>query len=208
MPDLIQQIRKRILLPLPGATAQMKMAPQSRINQLTAPDHATKSAVMILLFEKDREWFTMLMQRTEDGRTHSGQISFPGGKQELSDKDLLATAKRECEEEIGIQQQSVTILGSMSPLYIPPSNFHVTPVLGYLQHDFNIRISEREVQSVIPVSLAQLFDDKIKESRLITTSGGLQLQSPVYVLPGGKVVWGATAMIISELEHLIKEINQ
>ncbi|MCC7028783.1 MAG: CoA pyrophosphatase [Chitinophagaceae bacterium] len=207
MSELIQKIRQRVTLPLPGAQAQLKMAPLSRIDQLNAPANAIKSAVMILLFEKENQWFTLLMHRTEDGRTHGGQISFPGGKQELYDSDLTATATRECQEEIGISPQSISILGALTSLYIPPSNFQVTPVIGYLAADPEIRISPREVQSVMPVSLSFLFDDRIKESRLITTSSGLQLESPVYVLSDGKIVWGATAMIISELEHLLKEIN-
>lgn len=207
MPELIQKIRQRVTLPLPGAQAQLKMAPRSRIDQLNAPANAIKSAVMILLFEKENQWFTLLMHRTEDGRTHGGQISFPGGKQELYDNDLTATATRECQEEIGINPRSISILGALTSLYIPPSNFHVTPVIGYLAADPEIRISPREVQSVMPVSLSFLFDDRIKENRLITTSSGLQLESPVYVLSDGKIVWGATAMIISELEHLLKEIN-
>ena len=205
MIKLISHIKQRIALPLPGSAAQLKMAPLSRINQLQAPPDARQSAVMILLFEQTGEWYTLLMRRTEDGRTHSGQISFPGGKREESDSDILMTALRETEEEIGIRRDQIQVLGQLSPLYIPPSNFHVTPVLGYLPGSVETNISPQEVQEVLTVPLRKLFDDSIKEERLITTSTNNQLRSPIYLLPPQHIVWGATAMIISELEHLIKE---
>lgn len=206
MSDFIGKVKERILHSLPGTAAQLKMAPASRLNQLTAPDNARQSGVMVLLFMEGEEWHTLLMQRTEDGHTHSGQISFPGGKKEDSDRDIIDTAARECEEEIGIDKTTINMIGTISPLYIPPSNFHVTPVLGFLPGNFAMKISEQEVQEVYKIPLSYLFDDKIKEKRSILTSQNLRLESPVYVLSNSKIVWGATAMIISELEHLIEDL--
>ncbi len=206
MSDFISKIKERISDSLPGTAAQLKMAPATRINQLIAPHNARQSGVMVLLFMEDEVWHTLLMQRTEDGHTHSGQISFPGGKKEESDRDIIETAARECEEEIGIDKSTISVIGTISPLYIPPSNFHVTPVVGFLPGNFAMKISEQEVHEVYKISLSYLFDDKIKEKRSIVTSQNLRLESPVYVLSNSKVVWGATAMIISELEHLIKDL--
>ncbi len=203
---LIDQIKDRMAQPLPGSPAQMKMAPLTRINPLTPPADARQSAVMVLLYQHQLVWHTLLMQRTIDGRTHSGQISFPGGKQEHTDKDLQETALRETEEEIGIKQEEIQILGQLSSLYIPPSNFQVTPVMGFLSGNLQTNVSPQEVQQLIAVPLTILFDDAIKEERLITTSTGLSLHSPVYILPDDHLVWGATAMIISELEHLLKPL--
>lgn len=206
MSDFIQQIKARMSQPLPGRQAQMKMAPLSRINQLDAPVDARQSGVMVLLFEEQNQWHTLLMLRASDGHVHSGQISFPGGKKEELDKDIVETAKRECEEEIGIKQEAIQIIGVLSPLYIPPSNFHVTPAVGLLNHPFEMNVSPYEVQEVIKMPLQTLFDDAKKEMRVITTSSNIVLESPVYLLNDKTVVWGATAMIISELEHLIKDL--
>ncbi len=206
MNDILNRIASRILLPLPGVDAQIKMAPIGRMSQMVAPENAKESGVMILLFMENEEWHTLLMRRTEDGRSHGGQISFPGGKKEEDDVDIAETAIRECEEEIGIRRNEVRLLGNLSPLYIPPSNFNVTPVLGFVENNFTTSISEREVQEIIKVPLSFLFDDSIKGMKSITTSTGLHLETPVYVLHDSQVVWGATAMMISELEHLLKEI--
>lgn len=206
MQDFIQKIKERILLPLPGLDAQLKMAPAGRPNPLTTPDNAKESGVLILLFFENNNWHTLLMQRTEDGNTHSGQISFPGGKKDSTDKDIIETAVRECEEEIGINRNEIQILGIMSPLYIPPSNFHVTPTLGFIENPFHLRISEREVKEVMKVPLNFLFDDKIKSKKIVTTASNIHLESPVYILDNTKIVWGATAMMISELEYFIKDL--
>lgn len=205
MNDFLKKMQERLLFPLPGVEAQLKMAPATRINQLHGPKDAKQSGVMVLLFMENEEWHTLLMHRTEDGTTHGGQISFPGGKKEPADIDLVATALRECEEEIGIKQNEIQTIGSLSPLYIPPSNFHVAPSIGVLSNDFQFNISTQEVQEVYKVPLTYLFNDNNKDTRVITTSTNLQLLSPVYVLQNSRVVWGATAMILSELEHLIKE---
>jgi 8-oxo-dGTP pyrophosphatase MutT (NUDIX family) len=206
MIDLVNHIKARIALPLPGVNAQIKMAPKGRSIQLSPPENAKESGVLILLFMEQNQWHTLLMRRTEDGSTHGGQISFPGGKREEADVDIIETALRECEEEIGVEQTAVQLLGCLTPLYIPPSNFNVTPVLGVVAGDLNVTISEREVQEIIKVPLSFLFDDAIKGMKSVSTSSGIQIETPVYSLDHAQLVWGATAMMISELEYLVKEM--
>ncbi|MBK8145419.1 MAG: CoA pyrophosphatase [Bacteroidetes bacterium] len=206
MNDLVNIIKARIALPLPGVNAQIKMAPIGRAAQMQAPENAKESGVLILLFMEQNQWHTLLMHRTEDGSTHGGQISFPGGKKEENDSDIIETASRECEEEIGIPQSEVQLVGCLTPLYIPPSNFNVTPVLGVIGGDLNLSISEREVQEIIKIPLSFLFDDAIKDIQSVPTASGFHIETPVYNIGHRQVVWGATAMMISELESLLKEM--
>lgn len=195
---------------LPGLDAQMKMAPPIRTRLMDAPDDARLGGVLILLIESGKEWNTVLIRRTEDGHTHSGQISFPGGKHDRSDADIIATALRECEEEIGVPQDSIQVLGTLSPLYIPPSNFLVTPTVGVVSFVQAFKPSEKEVQEIIQVPLSLLFHPTVKSEKHVRRSDdpNQEMKTPVYALNDDIVIWGATAMIISELEHLIQSLNE
>ena len=146
MSEFIEQFKQKLALPLPGLEAQMKMAPPIRSSSMQAPDNARLGGVMILLFEADKIWHTILIRRSEDGKTHSGQISFPGGKKDPNDFSIIETASRECEEEIGVHRNQIEILGCLTPLYIPPSNFLVTPTVGVVSFVQAFKPSEKEVQ--------------------------------------------------------------
>lgn len=204
--ELIETLTQKLTEGLPGLEAQLKMAPPHRRSQSQVPDNALLGGVMVLLLPGEKEWDTLLIRRTEDGRTHSGQISFPGGKYDPVDQDMLATALRECEEEVGIKRTSIQVLGTLTPLYIPPSNFLVTPTLGYLDHRPLFRPSEREVQEIIQLPLSVIFHPANKVTRAITRPGqqNVPFETPVYQLDEDLVIWGATAMILSELEHLLQ----
>ena len=207
MNEFIQHLKEKIKRPLPGIEAQLKMAPITRPNHLPTPPNAKLSAVMILLFKKNDEWNTILIQRTMDGHAHSGQISFPGGKKDEGDESIVYTAFRECEEEIGIQKNSIELIGQLTSIYIPPSNFHVTPILGFIDEIFEIKPSIGEVDEVIFVPLKKLFDINIKKESEVKMHTGTLIKSNAYVLPNHKIIWGATAMIISELEHFLANEN-
>ena len=209
MIDLIEKLKDRLLHPLPGEIAQFKMAPKGRTRQQDLPDNIRLGGVMILLFIIDKKWNTILIRRTEDGNHHSGQISFPGGRKDASDQDIIYTACRECEEEIGVPMNEINVLGTLSPLYIPPSNYLVTPTVGYVSTLQNYKASEREVQEIIQLPIELLFDDRIKNEKTVVPSSQLNttIQTPVYELGEDTIVWGATAMMISELEHIMKEIQ-
>ncbi|MBP6455765.1 MAG: CoA pyrophosphatase [Chitinophagaceae bacterium] len=196
--DFLKQIQLHLLEKLPGKTAQFKMAPAHRSSDLIIPKDAKQSAVIILLFHKKNVWHFILIERSEDGKTHSGQISFPGGRVDQNDFSKTFTALRECEEEIGISKNNIQILGNLSSLYIPPSNFLVQPIIAYTEKEINFIRSENEVQEIIEVSIEDFFDRKNKiegtvfENKLV----------PAYQLTKNKIVWGATAMILAEFEEI------
>lgn len=103
---------------------------------------------------------TLLIKRTEDGKTHGGQISFPGGKFDAEDFNLNYTALRECEEEIGLNKNKILTLGNMSKLFIPPSNFMVYPLLCFCDCVQNLIPSVAEVAEIIEIPLEELFKNK------------------------------------------------
>ena len=196
----------------PGLKAQLKMAPALRFASdktfLEVPENAKKAAVMMLLYpNKNNEWMFCLIQRTTYDGKHSGQISFPGGKKEEQDNDFWTTALRETEEEIGIRRSSVTLLTSLTPTYIPPSNFHVYPFLAYTSSIPKFSPELGEVEAVIEVKLKELLlKDAIKEGPM-TTSYMKNTNVPMFIFNNNKV-WGATAMILSEARELILSLPE
>lgn len=196
----------------PGLKAQLKMAPALRFASdktfLEVPENAKKAAVMMLLYpNKNNEWMFCLIQRTTYDGKHSGQISFPGGKKEEQDNDFWTTALRETEEEIGVRRSSVTLLTSLTPTYIPPSNFHVYPFLAYTSSIPKFSPELGEVEAVIEVKLKELLlKDAIKEGPM-TTSYMKNTNVPMFIFNNNKV-WGATAMILSEARELILSLPE
>jgi 8-oxo-dGTP pyrophosphatase MutT (NUDIX family) len=195
----INSIRKSLNNPLPGRTTQEQMAPPDRIRRLMmAPDKGNiqPAAVLILLFPLNERLYTVFIRRNEYPGPHSGQISFPGGKEEPGDNDAVATALRESAEEIGIQPEEITILGCLTPLYIPVSNFNVTPVVGYTAKEPEFAIDPQEVQYLIFVPLEELLRSENIDSEERSFLGET-FQIPYFYHEGEKI-WGATAMILSE----------
>jgi len=207
--EKIELIAERLKQPLPGEDAQMRMSGKYRLNMRQAlkddPDPRL-SAVLMLLFPINRELHTLLMQRPKYEGTHSGQISFPGGKKEDTDQDLLETALREANEEAGIIADDVKILGELSQLYIPPSRFLVTPYVGYVEKMPEFVPDPNEVEELITVPLSHLLDDAIVSSRTIdVVDGKFRIETPVYEIES-RYIWGATAMIISEFKEIVRGI--
>ena len=172
------------------------------------PANARASAVLVLLFRMAEELHVLLMKRKEDKGAHSGQVSFPGGRQETSDADLRATALREAQEEVGILSAEVDILGALTPLYIPVSNFNVYPYVGYANERPQYNLSKQEVAYVMEVPVSKLFHESRKTVTDVVSPAvpGVIRQVKAYKLEDGTIIWGATAMIISELEVLLQEI--
>jgi len=201
----IESIKAKINKPLPGEDAQFKMAPVTRANMMRQKvdlEEARKAAVLILLYP-DTSIMTVLIQRQDYDGIHSNQISFPGGQYEETDESLQHTAVRETCEEIGVRQEDIKIIGNLTKLYIPPSNFYVLPVIGYINNRPAFKPDIQEVKKVITVPIDQLSNDDMLQERSIQTSYQKRIDVPCFMLDG-HIVWGATAMIISELIALLK----
>jgi 8-oxo-dGTP pyrophosphatase MutT (NUDIX family) len=192
---------------LPGREAQLKMSPLPvdwRRFSLDAPATAKKSAVLLLFYPEASGIFFPLIKRPSYPGAHSGQVSFPGGKVEPSDPDLVFTALREAEEEIGIEASKVEVLGRLTDLYIPTSNFLVSPVLGFLNETPRFVPEAREVERIIPTAMSMIGQPQIRQRTLVPIGEGRHLETPYFALDG-EVVWGATAMILSELLQLLEQ---
>ena len=136
--------------------------------------------------------------------THSAQVSFPGGKKEVKDKNLAETALRETFEEIGIEQNEIETIREMTHVYIPPSNFLVTPFMAYTRETPIFDINN-EVEKMIEVPINQLLDDSFVRYDTQNTFSSKNLKIPYFNFSNEKI-WGATAMIISEIKELIKKL--
>lgn len=204
--NFIDWLEKRIKNNLPGYPAQMQMAKNlTRPSALEAPQGAKESAVLVLLSGQADYTKVLLIQRTKDGGVHSGQIAFPGGKKEKEDKDLIATALREADEEVQIKRNDIVVLGPMSSLYIPVSNFIVQPVLAYCPALPSLEKSEVEVAKIIDMPLDVLFSSKRETEIDIYAPIKTKLEIAAYIPNENTIVWGATAMMLSELEALWRE---
>jgi 8-oxo-dGTP pyrophosphatase MutT (NUDIX family) len=209
--DLTHHLSHQLTMELPGATGQAEMALLKRpgLAQLKKMRKTPKqSAVMILFYPVDGVPNFCLTQRPEYNGPHSGQISFPGGKVEPKDLNLEATALRETQEEVGVNPNQVTVLGQVTEVYIPPSNFLVTPFVGYTEQLPEFIMQPEEVVEILNVPISTLLDESIVKSKAIKMGpGGIKLKAPYYDIQN-KVVWGATAIMLAEVKQiLIKSVH-
>jgi len=194
----IEKLNTNLKKPLPGETAHMMMEAFSAAYLGAWPTEQTrKSAVLMLLYPQRNEiYFPLILRNSYDG-FHSGEVSFPGGRYEQTDEDLIQTALREAQEEIGVQADDVKILGTLTEIYIGPSDFLVLPVVGYLPYRPDLLPDRREV--------GQIFEEKLNYFSDPTTVGCAEIRipgdvvlTPYYKLKDHKA-WGATAKMICEL---------
>lgn len=206
---IIAKLRERLKMPLPGLAAQERMMGRVVTMPLTVPENARPSAVLCLLYPVDDELHVLLMKRREDKTAHSGQVSFPGGSYDETDADLRATALREAQEEVGIMSSDVEILGQLTSLYIPVSNFNVYPFVGYAKQRLEYNLSHNEVAYTLEVPLKDLLhaDRKTVTEVISPKFPDVKRKVNAYVLHDNTIIWGATAMMISELEAVLGEIG-
>lgn len=200
--DWQKKLKFQLSLPLPGEEAQLRMAPSIR-RMVGPPNGAKLSSVLILLFLKNSKIYSVLTLRNEYGGLHSGQVSLPGGKPEAGDTNLFQTALRETQEETGLDTKPVELLGELSHIYIPVSNFLVHPYIAYHPENPVFSPDLREVRELIQWELFDLLEDSLVASKEITYGNGSKLLSPYYAIRG-HTVWGATAMILSELKEVLR----
>lgn len=189
--------------PLPGMDAHYELAARGSMGNryFSEPNQHTKdSAVMILFYEKEGEIYFPLIQRPLYDGVHSGQIALPGGKVETEDEDFKATALRETEEEIGVDRNKIDVIGQLTPLFVFVSNYLVRPYLGRILEKPCFVPEPAEVDEVLEISLQDLREMPILEKKINVKN--VLVHAPYFPL-NGKVVWGATAMILNELRELL-----
>lgn len=197
-------------IPLPAETSQFKMSPPFRnelINRYKEEMKNAKRAGVLALFYPDDSNETrlaLILRKTYKG-VHSAQIGFPGGKYEVEDKTLKKTALRETFEEIGVPEYRVKVVKQMTEVYIPPSNFYVQPYIGTTHQTPEFFKQDDEVEDIIEVALHHFLDDDVVVTKSVATSYTVKINVPAFIL-NGHVVWGATAMMLSEIKDILKEV--
>jgi len=204
----IEELKQKFLRPLPGALSHLKMSPSHRVEDFSGLNDmmplAKRSAVLVLLFPDQGQLKTVFIKRSEYDGVHSGQISFPGGQFESTDRSFEATAIRETYEEIGVSSDKIQLVGQLTDFYIPPSNFLVKVFVGYSSQKPEYIPDKKEVQSVIEVNVDDLYDkNNITQMEFYSTSRKALVNAPTYIINGVEI-WGATAMIVSELLDVLK----
>ena len=160
---------------------------------------------MMLFYPKNGETHLVLIVRNSYKGVHSAQIAFPGGKFEPEDEIFSNTALRETHEEVGIHPENMEIIKTFTPMYIPPSNFMVHPFLGISKAEINFIADPEEVAGIIELPLAVFLSDRILIEANLSTSYATNVNVPAFEIEG-HVVWGATAMMLSELKDVLKEV--
>lgn len=199
-----EEIRLKLSKELPGNAVHnevMSYARQQAQDVRTSGTTYREGGVMMLLYPVENVLHTALILRPTYEGVHSGQVAFPGGAREDEDSNLEHTALRETEEEVGVKASSIEVIGALSELYIPPSNFIVKPFVGVLQGRPTFEPDDFEVAKVMETSL----DTFLKEDAIITTSvkvgQGTSMRVKAFEVEG-HIVWGATAMMLAEFRAI------
>lgn len=204
--DLVNVLESALKGPLPGRLGQQEMAPlpleEARFDRFRM-EHARKGAVLLLICPSTTGVQIPFIKRASYAGVHSGQIALPGGKMEPDDHDLRITAVRETEEEIGVDRRKIQLLGALSDLYIPPSNFYIRPFIGFTSEVPLFKPDAREVERLICSDFDALIDERNKKRKSFPIPSGGEIMAPYFEIDR-EVVWGATAMILSEFLLLWK----
>ncbi|MEJ2112417.1 MAG: CoA pyrophosphatase [Flavobacteriaceae bacterium] len=196
-------------IPLPAQSSQFKMAPPFREQLLKKYKNAmlsAKKAGVLALFYPDENDITkiiLILRKTYSG-VHSDQVAFPGGKLEAHDKSLVEAAIRETYEEVGIPMHQIEVIRELTEVYIPPSNFYVKPYLGITNIVPQFIKQDDEVEELIEVFLKDLLIEDNVVNKTVSTSYNRNIEVPAFHL-NGYTVWGATAMMLSEIKDLLNQ---
>lgn len=174
--------------------------------RLNAPDDWVRAAVLLPLLLRNERWHVLFTQRTERVGTHKGQISFPGGKVERSDSDLIETAMRETEEEIGVPASAINVLGALNDTQSRSFHYVVTPYVGTFAGTVAFRPNPHEIAELIVAPLDELRDPTIHRIEQWAFRGR---EYPIHFYEwSGYTIWGITAGILTDfLDTLPLQIN-
>jgi len=207
--DFLQIVPYLSAVNLPGEEAHDIMVPKERL-EITKKINFDqikykKAGVMMLFYPKEGITHLVLIVRNSYKGVHSSQIAFPGGKYEKEDADFMQTALRETFEEIGIRQDKIEVLKAFTHLYIPPSNFMVFPFLGICRDEITFYPDPVEVADIIELPLTTFLSDSIVINARMTTSYAESIEVPAFKIDE-HIVWGATAMMLSELKIVLNSV--
>lgn len=205
--NFIQNLKNRLNQSLPGRDAQAEMSPSVERIKKPASKDARVACVLALFYPKDNKLNMVFIERASNNPNdrHRGQIGFPGGKLEDSDVSLLAGALREAEEEVGVKSSDVQVLGGLTELYIPVSNFKVHPFVGYLPYTPTFIAQESEVKEVLEIPFERFLNDSVRKRKDMKMSNNFTLPQVPYFDVKEQVIWGATSMMLSELIACTKD---
>ena len=203
----LRNLARRLQSPLPGLNAHRRLVPPERRPDLgkAFPEKRKLAAILALVYPKNERIHTCLIRRPTYPGVHGGQIAFPGGRVERSDRDLLHTALREAEEEVGLPQELPQDPFELTRLYIPPSGYEVVPYLAHHKLAPDFIPQESEVAEIIELPLNDLNEPDLFGEISVNSSRG-KLNVPAYRWRD-EIIWGATAMILAEMADLIKDIH-
>jgi 8-oxo-dGTP pyrophosphatase MutT (NUDIX family) len=203
--EYLQFLKNKLQAPRPGLKAQLAMSPHPRPGNKTiaeVKDTHIKAGVLLLLYPRKNRLILVLTRRSDQVLHHQAQISLPGGKKE-PDESLQETALRETREELGITLEQFEVLGKLTPLYVPPSNYGIYPFVAAIPARPEFNPFPKEVAEVIELPLEYLLDPK-NVRREIWTIRGMDLDVPFFAYKNHKV-WGATAMVLAEFKAILKD---
>jgi len=206
--EFIKKLTSTLQGDLPGALAHevMRAVPIGSFKlKFEYPTPPKPGSVLILLYQKEGKIFFPLTKRPDYQGAHGGQISLPGGKMEPGE-DSITTALRECEEEIGISASDIHIIGKLSEFFVIPSNYLVTPVVGFIKVDPVFKPDPVEVEKIILGNVNDLISDDAIKSKEILAAGRFPLTAPYFDFEE-QTVWGATAMMLNELREVIRKFD-
>lgn len=207
--DFVEDLKNALKKPLPGRKAQFEMIPDPGVKTFyneTNFMNAKKGAVMIVFFQRNKDVLFPMIKRQDYEGVHSGQIALPGGKKDLTDPDFEYTALRETFEEIGIPQQKIQVIGRLTDIYIPPSNFLIYPYVGVIHEEPQYYPDLNEVADIYEIKVKDLLNPECITKQNMTLFNGLQVSTPCYNIEQ-KIIWGGTAMILSELRTILRNMQ-
>lgn len=202
LPRQLEELKQKLKGPLPGLKAQLGMAPEPRPGTRPYRDaeaSSLRAGVLVLFYPKDGRLHLLLTRRTERVFAHRGEISFPGGTQHPGET-IEKTALRETAEELGLVPDAIVLLGRLTPLYIPASNFCIYPVVAYLPERPDVRPQAEEVAEVLEIPVDHLLDPQTVR-RGTWARDGRSFDVPFYAF-GEHKIWGATAIVLAEMLSL------